>query len=86
MKTLEELKQEMDTAWAAWDDADAAWEAADAAFDAADADWGAADAAWEAADAVWAAAARDAYDARDAYAVARVAYHKKLKELTDEDT
>ena len=50
MKTLEELKQEMDTAWADW------WDAA--------------------------------VDVRDvtAWAAARDAYRKKLKELADEDT
>ena len=35
MKTLEELKQELGGAEAAWEAADAAWEAADDAYDAA---------------------------------------------------
>ena len=60
MKTLEELKQEMD-------------------------------AAWDARAAVYAAAARgvadNAYEAAyDAWCDAANAYHKKLRELDDEDT
>ena len=72
MKTLEELKQEMEDAWAdcgaAWDEA--VWDAARAAAD-------------DAARAAVRAAARDA-----AWAAARDAeyvYRKRLKELDDED-
>ena len=74
MKTLEELKQEMEDARA---DCDAAWDA----YADCDADC---DAAWDAYEAVW-DAARDAYETVwDAYAVACVAYNKKLRELKED--
>jgi len=63
MKTLKELKREMDDARADWE---AAYDARLAALAAAD---------WDAAfDAAW-----------DAWCDARVAYHKRLKEVENED-
>ena len=77
-KTLEELKQEMDSAMAAYATAD---DAEDSNWIA----WGDADDVYNAGWAAWDAAARDATYARDAYIVAQDAYNKKLKELADED-
>jgi hypothetical protein len=71
IKTLEELRQEMDTAWADW------WDAADAAV--VDDDYAAWSAAYATARAVWDAA----YAAWGAW---YDAYNKRLKELADEDT
>jgi len=79
VKTLEELKQEMDIALAAYataDDAeDITWRAWDAADDVYNAGW-----------AAWDDAARDAATARTTWRNARDAYKKRLKELDDEDT
>ena len=77
-KTLEELKQEMDSALAAYTTAD---DAEDSNWIA----WGDADDVYNAGWAAWDAAARDATYARDAYIVAQDAYNKKLKEVENGD-
>jgi uncharacterized protein YbcC (UPF0753/DUF2309 family) len=81
MKTLEELKKEMDTARAAREDTRTAARTASRATDAA---WAAYDAARAAYDAARAAVEWGTW--RAAYVVARDAFNKKLGEITDEDT
>ena len=85
-KTLEELKQEMDSALAAYATADDAEDSTWSAWDDADDVYNAMDIQLIAGWAAWDDAARDATYARDAYIVAQDAYNKKLKEDADEDT